>query len=64
MEFSTPGFGSSDWDFWSVGFEMPLGDTASLEVLYHGSDAVDGVDVTESTDGLITFAISADFSLR
>jgi hypothetical protein len=64
VDFSTPGFGSVDWDFWSVGFEMPLGDSAGLEVLYHGSDAVSGVDVADSADGLITVAVSFDFSLR
>jgi hypothetical protein len=64
VEFSTPGFGSSDWDFWSVGFEMPVGELGNLEILYHGSGAEDGVDVVESTDGLFTVALSFDFSLR
>lgn len=64
VKFSTPGFGSIDYDFWSVGFNIPLSDSVGIEALYNGSDAVDGVDVTKSADGLFTVAISFDFSLR
>lgn len=63
VDFDFGDFGSSDWDFWSVGFDVPFADIWRAEVRYHGSDAEDGVDGF-AADGLITVAIAVDFSLR
>lgn len=59
VTFETPGFGSFESEFWSVGVGMPLGSSASLEARYHGSD----VEGDGSADDLFTIAISTDFGL-